>query len=332
MSDTKIDAGMPLVSVVSAFYNRSGEVAASIGSLLSQTYSNLEIVVVDDGSRDGTADALRALNHPGMTIISRPNRGFVASMNDAIAASKGEIVAVHGSGDLSLPERISRQVAVLCERPEVGVVGCWVENDEADGSGTRIYKAPTQLPFHQTLLERNLFTHGETMFRRKLYDQVGGYREFFRFAQDRDLWLRISRLADYAIVPEVLYRRYKPKGGISTDPEKMVLQAYLSDFAVQCAKLVDAGDQDPIERHGYLAGFLRKRTASFARKLAWYGAKLMVAGDIERGWAVIGRARQEHTTRQVTMIHALAATHRHPFLWEQVGRPALARRLANFRQ
>jgi glycosyltransferase involved in cell wall biosynthesis len=331
MAKIGMKPAIPLISVVTAFYNRESEVASSIGSLLAQSYPNLEIVVVDDGSTDGTAAALRKLNDPRITIISRPNRGFVASMNEAIAASRGEFVAVHGSGDLSLPDRISHQAEVLRERLEVGVVGCWVENDEADGNGTRIYKAPAGLPFHQTLLTRNLFTHGEAMFRRSLYDQVGGYREFFHFAQDRDLWLRISRLADYAIVPEVLYRRFKPSGGISTDPDRMVLQTYLSDFAVQCAKTVDEGERDPVDKYGHLAVFLRERPATLARKLAWYGAKIMVAGDIARGWAIICRARQEQATRQVAVIYALAATHRYPLLWRQVGRPLLARRLISFR-
>lgn len=332
MSHGDVTVPPPFVSVVSAFYNRAGDVAASVGSLLAQDYAALEVIVVDDGSRDDTADALRALDDPRLRIISRPNRGFVASMNEAVAASRGALIAVHGSGDLSLPGRIARQAAVFRDRPEVGVAGCWVENDEADGSGTRLFKAPAGLPFHDTLLTRNLFTHGEAMFRRSLYDQVGGYREFFRFAQDRDLWLRISRLADYAIVPEVLYRRFKPAGGVSADPEKLVMQAYLSDFAVQCARIVDGGGRDPIERHGHLAAFMRDRPATFARKLAWFGARLMVQGDVERGWAIVRRARQERATRPVATVYALAAMHRYPLLWDKVGRPALARRLAGFRQ
>lgn len=324
--------GAPLVSVVSAFYNRAGAVAESVGSLLAQTYPNLEVIVVDDGSRDGTADALRRLDDPRLTVISRENRGFVASMNEAIRASRGEIVAVHGSGDLSLPDRIARQAQVLRDRPEVGVVGCWVENDDTELGSTRLFKAPDGLPFHETLLGRNLFTHGEAMFRRSLYDRVGGYREFFRFAQDRDLWLRISKHADYAIVPDVLYRRFKPPGGVSNDPEKLVMQAYLSDFAVQCARAVDAGEPDPVERHGHLAGFLRERPAGFARKLAWFGARLMTQGDLERGWALVRRARAERLSRPVAIVYALAATHRSPALWNRVGRPILTRRLAGFRQ
>lgn len=323
---------LPRVSVVSAFYNRGSRVRESVGSLLAQTYSNLEVVIVDDGSTDDTLAELRAFDDPRLTIISRDNRGFVASINEAIRASSGTFVAIHGSGDLSFSDRIARQAQVLIDDPAIGVVGCWVEDDETVGEGTLVFRPPAGLPFHQALLTRNLFTHGESMFRRALYDQVGGYREFFRYAQDRDLWLRISRHAGYAIVPDILYRRFKPAGGVSADPQKLVLQAYLSDFAVQCARAVDRGEADPLERHGYLATFLRQRPERLGRKLAWYGARLMVKGDFARGWPVIEQARSEAGSWQVRMIHALAGLHTSPLLWEWIGRPVLIRRLAFFRQ
>ncbi|MEN2749001.1 glycosyltransferase [Sphingomonas sp. T9W2] len=323
---------LPRVSVVSAFYNRGSRVRNSVGSVLAQTYPNLEVVIVDDGSTDDTLAQLQAFDDPRLTVISRGNRGFVASINDAIRASSGAFVAIHGSGDLSFPDRVARQAQVLIDDPAIGVVGCWVEDDETVGDGTLVFRPPAGLPFHEALLTRNLFTHGETMFRRALYDQVGGYREFFRYAQDRDLWLRISRHADYAIVPDILYRRFKPAGGVSADPQKLVLQAYLSDFAVQCARAVDRGEADPLDRHGYLAPFLRQRPEVLGRKLAWFGARLMVKGDFARGWPVIEQARSEAGSWQVRMIHALAGLHRSPLLWERIGRPILTRRLAFFRQ
>lgn len=323
---------MPLVSIVSAYYNREAFVTESIGSLFTQTYSNIEIIVVDDGSRDGTLAALQALDDPRLKIITRPNTGFTAAINEAVRASRGEYVAIHGSGDLSLPNRIAEQAAVLREKPVVGVVGCWVENDEDEGGGTRLFKTLNGLPFRATLMERNLFTHGEVMFRRALYDQVGGYREFFRFSQDRDLWLRISRHAEYAIVPKLLYRRLKLPGGVSTSAEKLILQAYLSDFAVQCARDVDVQGRDLIDRHGNLAGFLRERRPEFARKMAWLGAKWMVRGEVERGWNLIRLARAERLSRSVAIIYALGALHCRPMLWRQIGRPVLARRLTGFRR
>ncbi|MEG3167877.1 glycosyltransferase [Sphingomonas sp. LB3N6] len=318
--------------MVSAFYNRGPAVAESVGSLLSQSHEDLEVIIVDDGSRDDTVAELHALDDPRLRIITRENRGFVASMNEAIAASTGEIVAVHGSGDISLPNRIARQAACLSENANIGVLGCWVETDATGSGDPWLYRPPTGLPFHETLLKRNLFTHGEVMFRRSLYDKVGGYRDFFRFAQDRDLWLRMSRLCDYAIVPEVLYRRFKPEGGVSSDPGKMLLQSYLADFAVQCARVVDAGGKDPIERHGHLAPFLREPSEMLARKLAWHGAHRMVQGDIEQGWAIVKRANREGSARQLRMITALAALHLNPVLWRSVGRPMLERRMKQFQQ
>lgn len=126
--------------MVSAFYNRASAVMESVGSLLAQTYENLEIIVVDDGSRDDTVGQLRQLQDSRIRIISRENRGFVASMNEAILASSGEIIAVHGSGDISLPQRISRQVECLQGNPEIGVVGCWVETDATGGGDSWIYR------------------------------------------------------------------------------------------------------------------------------------------------------------------------------------------------
>ncbi|WP_296222920.1 glycosyltransferase [uncultured Sphingomonas sp.] len=323
---------LPLVSVVSAFYNRAGRVAESIGSVLAQDYPNLEVIVVDDGSRDDTLGKLRKLDDPRLRIITRENRGFVASMNEAIAASRGDFIAVHGSGDLSLPGRIVQQAKVLVDSPDIGVVGCWVDNDETDGPGSRLFKAPRGLDFHATLLSRGLFTHGEVMFRRAPFDAVGGYRDFFRFAQDRDLWLRMSRLCGYDIVPEILYRRYKPEGGVSADPAKLLLQAYLSDFAVQCARIVDGGGRDPIDQYGAPAAFLRRPSPMFARKLAWFGARMMVEGKVEQGWPIVERAHAEYPGRQVRMIRALAALHDRPAMWARIGRPILARRLRQFRE
>lgn len=322
----------PLVSIVSVFHKRADQVADSVGSVLDQDYPALEIIVVDDGSEDGTLERLRQIRDPRLTLISRENRGFVASMNEAIGASRGDFVAVHGAGDLSLPGRIAQQAAVLSERSGITAVGCWVDNDETDGIGSRLFKPPRGLDFHSTLLSRGLFTHGEVMFRRTHFDVVGGYRDFFQFAQDRDLWLRMSRLGGYDIVPEVLYRRYKRKDGVSSDPQKLLLQTYLSDFAVQCARIVDAGGCDPIDQYGHLAAFLRTTSPMFARKLAWLGARTMVDGDVEQGWSIVERAYSEHPGRQVRMIRALAALYDRPVLWARIGRPILSRRLQQLRR
>ena len=109
------------------------------------------------------------------------------------------------------------------------------------------------------------FGHGEVMFRRDLYNSVGGYRQFFRFAQDHDLWLRMSERSKMAIIPKVLYQRgLFAKDGIATNVEKLVLQKMLSNFAIQCFKTKDSKGQDLVDKYGCQAGLLRKRNSHLA--------------------------------------------------------------------
>ncbi|MEG3166334.1 glycosyltransferase [Sphingomonas sp. PB2P19] len=316
-----------MVSIVTIFYNRAASVAESITSLLTQEGADFEIIAIDDGSTDDTLARLRAITDPRLIVVPQANSGFTRAMNAAIALTRGRYIAVHGAGDISLPTRIARQAAILDARAEVGVVGCHVQNDAKIGSDSYVVRPPDALPFFQTLLERNLFTHGEVMFRSDVFNTVGGYREMFTFAQDRDLWLRISRHTDYAIVPEVLYIRRRFADGVSSDPHKLLLQAYASDFAVQLASA--GGERDLLALYGPLAAFLRKKSPRLARTIAWTGARRMVMGDKVTGWSLVTTARAECLTRQVAMIWLLGVTHRIPGVWS-IARSVLARRLQAF--
>src|SRR5690625_1367943 len=117
-----------LVSIVTVFYNRANYVKASIESLLNQTYENIEIIAIDDGSTDNTLEKLKLFESDSrFKVISHSNIGFVRSIKKAIKYSNGEVIAVHGSGDISLPSRIEKQVDILIKKPHIGVVGCEVK-------------------------------------------------------------------------------------------------------------------------------------------------------------------------------------------------------------
>lgn len=317
----------PLVSIVTVFHNRAAFVAESIASLLAQEGADFEIIAIDDGSTDDTLAQLHGITDSRLIVVPQANSGFTRAINAAIALTRGHYIAIHGAGDISLPTRIARQAAILDARAEVGVVGCYVENHAKIGAGSYVIRPPDGLPFFQTLLERNLFTHGEAMFRRDVFDHVGGYREMFTFAQDFDLWLRISRHSGYAIVPEVLYVRRLFENGVSSNPHKMLLQAYASDFAVQLASA--GGEHDFLTLYGPLAAFLRKKSPRLARTIAWTGARRMVMGDEPGGWLLVATARAECMTRQVAIIWMLGVTHRIPGIW-QIARFILERRLRSF--
>ncbi len=236
---------MPRVSVVSGFYNRGPLLARTIESILNQTFDDLEFVVFDDKSTDETADQLTALaarygDARFRFIIHERNKGFVCGLRDAIAETTGEYIAIQGSGDVSLPSRLERQVALLDARPEVGAVGTWYSNVQ-EGQGTRILRKPDgDSATFESLLRGNIFSHGEVMMRRGVYDLVGGYRTAFKYAQDIDLWLRIAKVSRFATVPAHLYDRYVQFDGVSYDPQKTVTQLCYS-FAARRIALMSSG-------------------------------------------------------------------------------------------
>lgn len=233
---------MPKVSVVTGFYNRAPVLERTIESILKQTYRDFELIVFDDNSTDDTAELLAELSDRYQDsrfryVIHEQNQGFVRGLSNAIAATTGEYIAIQGSGDASLPKRLELQVALLDSRPEVGAVGGWYYNIQED-QGTRRLRMPNADPMtFDDLLSANAFSHGEVMIRRKVFNQVGGYRTAFKYAQDRDLWFRIAKVARLATVPELIYNRYTLFDGVSYVPAKRVSQACYATAALRLAQM-----------------------------------------------------------------------------------------------
>jgi len=225
----------PLVTVVTVWFNRQPYVSASIESLLRQDYANLKIIAVDDGSTDGTLEALRAIRDPRLEVRAQGNRGFTASLQHHIARSEGEVIAIHGSGDISSEARISTQVGVLQRHPDVGFVSSWYE--DVDPTGTVVLKRRNlEGDAYRTLLQRNPFSHGTLMFRRDVWLRVGGYREVFTYAQDRDLLMRMSLVSHGRVLEELLYHRRLLPDGVANMREKRLLQRAFAALAVECGR------------------------------------------------------------------------------------------------
>jgi len=233
---------MPKVSVVCGFYNRSEVLERTIKSILSQTYDDFEFIVFDDASTDDTAEKLKNLarqynDNRLKIVLYRENQGFVNGLRAAIAATTGEYIAIQGSGDESLPHRLERQVAVLNSDGSIGVVGGWYSNIQEALGIERLRTPDASTLDYAGLLKTNMFSHGEVMIRRSVYEAVGGYRSEFKYAQDLDLWIRISQIATFATVPELIYRRYVQFDGVSYDPSKLILQCSYSVTARLISKM-----------------------------------------------------------------------------------------------
>lgn len=288
---------MSSVSVIAVFHNRAALVRRTVESLLAQDHRDLEIILVDDGSTDATLDALQQFDGGRVRVESHPNRGFVPSLKHAIASARGDYVAIQGSGDYCHPSRIARQAHVLDAMPDVGVVGCGTENIDPASGKVLSHKLRS---FHgdasHLLLTGNLFHHGEIMMRRPLYDAVGGYREFFVYAQDRDLVCRLSTATLFHVIEEVLYSRYaRLDGSISASPQKLLMQRCLSDFAVYCHAQRLKGLPDPLDLHGPLALLLKPPSPRLARELRAMGLGALRRGQIEAAQTFLRYAHAHRT-------------------------------------
>lgn len=222
---------MPLVSVISVFYNRGGLVDFSVKSLVEQTYLNIEVILVDDGSTDNTLEELRKFESENVKVVTHENCGFVFSVKKAVEEiSSGELIAIHGSGDYSLASRIEKQVEFLQEHPQVGVVGCGREIINNNVAIKNI--AHTFFGKNEVILRKGSpVSHGEVMMRRDIYDLVGGYRTEFTYAQDYDLWLRMNEHCSISRIPCLLYREFGQPAGVRNSLEKTVIQQKLFELA-----------------------------------------------------------------------------------------------------
>ncbi|KZZ46228.1 MAG: glycosyltransferase [Saccharospirillaceae bacterium] len=225
---------LPKVSVISGYYNRESLVSRTVESLLAQSYENLEIILFDDASTDGTFQKLKEYkeNNTNIRLIRHEkNIGFVQGLIDAISTTDSEYIAIQSSGDVSLPLRIEKQVKLLEKQRDVSVVGCFYKNI-IESSGLQRKRTPSANGMSkEELLRGNVYSHGEVMFRRSSYDQAGGYRKQFKFCQDYDLWLRMIQVGKLATVEEELFHRFVQFSGVSYLPEKSVAQAKYSFLA-----------------------------------------------------------------------------------------------------
>lgn len=201
------DHAMPLVSVLMAVYNAQEDVSRAVQSVQEQTYTNWELIVVDDGSTDGTAEILAALADSDERIIlvrRHPRAGLAVALNAGLAVANGDLIARMDADDRSLPNRLDRQVALMVARQEIAVCGTGAYL-VVDGKIVGRSQRPTD---HEELAARilteNPFFHPSVMVRRKFYQAMEGYDPGMVRAQDYDLWLRGVRSFVYCNLQEPL--------------------------------------------------------------------------------------------------------------------------------
>jgi len=205
----------PLVSVIIPVYNGTNYLAEAVRSVLAQTYDPIEIIVVDDGSTDGTWDLIQSFGSR-LRGIRKDNGGVASAMNSGIRESTGRYIAWLSHDDLFLPEKLDRQINFLLGASSCGA--CYTDFTIIDPGGhpLRTVRTP-DLPRNELrrCLFRWMFINGSTMLiDRGCFDAIGLFREDLRTTQDTEMWLRLLDRWDIGRVPEVLgLQRTHPEQG-----------------------------------------------------------------------------------------------------------------------
>jgi glycosyltransferase involved in cell wall biosynthesis len=185
-------------------HNAMPHLDQAIESILGQTFADFEFVILDDASTDGSGLRLKewaARDDRIRLIHADQNLGPVRSSNKVARAAKAAVVARMDADDISHPERLSRQFELLRENPDVGVVASVSDMIDSDGRnirGPEVWRLWRRSPFVP-------FAHGAMMYRRDLFDAVGGYREECEYWEDQDLVVRMAAIAKVAVIASPLY-------------------------------------------------------------------------------------------------------------------------------
>jgi len=196
----------PHISVVLPVYNGEAYLAEAVRSILGQTCTDFELLIVDDGSTDGSAAVAESFGDLRVRVIRlSPNGGIIAALKAGFAEARGVYIARMDADDLSLPERLARQAAFLDTHPSVGICGTWIEEFGARQSVVSLACEPEEIRVR--LLFGWAMAHPTLMMSRRFLEKHGlAYREGFHHVEDMDLLMRASDLGSLANLPEVLLR------------------------------------------------------------------------------------------------------------------------------
>lgn len=215
---------MPKVSVVIPAYNAMVFLPETVESVLKQTYTDFEVLVINDGSSDNIINWASRVQDLRVKLISQANQGLPGARNTGIYHAQGEYIAFLDADDLWEPTKLEKQVKRLDEDPSLGVVYTWSNLvDEQNRPTGRVFASVAEGNVWQQLLETDVISNGSSaVVRRCCFEMVGEFDRTLTSAEDLDMWLRIAAHYPFAVVKEplTLYRHHF--GSMSKNRQRMI--------------------------------------------------------------------------------------------------------------
>lgn len=197
-----------------AVYNGEHYLQTAINSVLNQTYQDYEFIIINDGSTDASIEIINSNDDPRIKLIhNETNLGLIGSLNKGIEKARGKYIARTDCDDLLEPDRLSKQVKVLEQNEDIVLLGSWMQLIDEHGQDLHIWHYPaTDTEIRWASLFNTAIGHPSSMFRTDAARQSYGYSKDYIYAEDYDLWSRLSEVGQLANIPEAL-QKYRIHGG-----------------------------------------------------------------------------------------------------------------------
>lgn len=200
---------MAKVSVIITTFNSMRFFPETLESVLQQTFADIEVIVVDDGSSDGISDWIRSVEDSRIVFHTQSNQGVSSARNAGISLARGEYIAFLDGDDVWAPTKLERQVTVLDLDDEVGLVHTWLAlMDEGSRLTGRVMKPHSEGEIWKEIVESNMIACSSVIVRRSCLDVVGTFDSTLIVAEDWDLWIRVAAAYRISVIkaPLVQYR------------------------------------------------------------------------------------------------------------------------------
>lgn len=206
----------PLVSVVMSVYNAQWTLAFAIDSVLQQTYSNFEFIIINDGSTDNTFYILNKYKSQDsrIIVIDQKNQGLTKSLNVGINVAKGEYIARQDADDISLRCRLEKQIHFLENRKDVVLLGA--RAFEISKNKKVIGRFYDEEDINEVVFLKNPIVHTSAFFRKNIFQEIGLYNEKFLVSQDFEAWIRLAEVGRIAMLDDVLVEYHIHEGSVSS--------------------------------------------------------------------------------------------------------------------
>lgn len=279
---------VPTVSVVIPTFNRAGLLGEAIASVLRQSYSNLEVIVVDDGSTDSTADVVTSFADERLILLRQENRGRSAARNRAIAKARGRYIAFLDSDDVYLEHKLEKQVDYMESHPDVGMT--YTSALCIDGNGDLLahkYEATISGKIYKDIafFMPVTVTLPTVMVRREVFDAVGDFDECMYRFEDTDMWRRISKSYSVGAIPEYTCKLRTHAGNCLTAQDPDQIRSALDYYASKILR-EDSDLSSFVLRKG-LAGIYFYYGGAIGRMPHWHDKGLKLLTTAFRYWPLV---------------------------------------------